>query len=120
MKRTTLLIIALLGYLTYIAKRTAIFTILPTPELLLQIILYGIAALIIAIKILRIKKEEIRIPKIKQIKRKTVKKQKVITPFDKQFKRNYKKTKNNYVHKEPIPDQKSAYIQSAWDELGKL
>ena len=120
MKRKTLLIIALLGYLTYIAKRTAIFTIIPTPELLFQIILYGIAAFIITIKILKIEKEEIKIPKIKHTKRKNIKKQKTITPFDKEFRRNYYKTKNNYTHKESIQDLKSGYIQSAWDEVKKI
>lgn len=42
------------------------------------------------------------------------------TPLDKEFRKNYIKTNNRDTHKEPIPDQKTAYIQSAWDELGKL
>lgn len=42
------------------------------------------------------------------------------TPLDKEFKKNYSKVNRNYTYKEPIPDKKSAYIESAWDELGKL
>ena len=56
----------------------------------------------------------------KKVKVKKIKKQKQITPFDNMFKRNYRKTTNKYTHEQPIPDQKTAYIQSAWDELGKL
>ena len=56
----------------------------------------------------------------KKIKVKKIKRQKQITPFDNIFKRNYRKTTNKYNHEQPIPDQKTAYIQSAWDELGKL
>jgi len=56
----------------------------------------------------------------RKIKVKKIRKPKQITPFDNIFKRNYRKTTNKYIHKQPVPDQKSAYIQSAWDELGKL
>ena len=38
---------------------------------------------------------------------------KPITPLDKEFKKNYSKINRNYTHKEPIPDKKSAYIESA-------
>lgn len=46
-------------------------------------------------------------------------KKRPLTPLDKEFQRNYKKINKNYVYKEPIPDAKSEYIQSIWDELKK-
>lgn len=42
------------------------------------------------------------------------------TPLDKEFRKNYIKTNSRNIHKEPVPDQKSAYIQSAWDEVEKI
>jgi len=39
--------------------------------------------------------------------------------LDKEFKKNYTKTNNKYKQETEVPDLKSSYIQSVWDEMNK-
>lgn len=47
------------------------------------------------------------------------KKYKSVTVYDKKFKKNYAKTSKKYKNEVQVPDLKSAYIESIWDEMKK-
>ena len=120
MKRNIILTLALLGYLTYIIKYLKALPYIPTPELLLKIIIWIFVAIIITAKLFTGANTNKTKPKVQKAKKSYKhKRTRVITPFDKKFKKNFAKTNKKYKNEVQVPDLKTAYIESAWEELKK-
>ena len=121
MKRNIILTIGLLGYLTYILRYIKVLPYFPSPELLLRIIIWIIIAIIITGKlILSCNNNQTAKPKIHKVHNTSKKKTKTITPFDKKFKKSYAKTSKKFKNEVQEQDSKSAYIESAWNEVNKI
>ena len=120
MKRNIILTIGLLGYLTYIFRYIKLLPQYPSPELLSRIIIWILIAIIITAKLFISFAESMAEPKTYKVKKAPKrKKYKSVTVYDKKFKKNYAKTSKKYKNEVQVPDLKSAYIESIWDEMKK-